>query len=201
MKKVVRSIVIMFTALAILSLTSTCLAATSAPTPTETRTISIDSVSGLGWFLCSGNRNGFSISVMNGFEGPDGWNYAPTGYVHYRTKLSAQVPVFQVDSFRIWRFRVDSIDGGTKAVIVGIAQTRIGDDIRYHWYYRITVRSMDDGQDSFLIQLWRPIGADKFGGWSFSDFIPAEPSTLKLNPAPFYQARGTLQDGNIKIIT
>jgi len=100
---------------------------------------------------------------------------------------------------RIWRFRVDSIEGGARVVVVGIAQTRIGEDVRGNWWFRVTAQSMDDGKNGFIIQLWRPIGADKSGGWSFREFNPSRPATLKFNVAPFYQARGILTQGTIQI--
>jgi hypothetical protein len=100
---------------------------------------------------------------------------------------------------RIWRFRVDPIDGGVRAVVVGMVQVRIGADVRNNWCFRITARSMDDGKAGFIIQLWRPIGVDKSGGWSFSDFNPNRPATLKLNESPFYQAQGILAGGTITI--
>jgi hypothetical protein len=136
---------------------------------------------------------------MKGNSKPDGWNYAPAGYVNYQAKLPNIVTVGQANSMRIWRFRVDPIDGGVKAVVVGVAQLKIGQDVRYNWWFRITVRSMDNGQNGFMIQLWRPIGADKVGGWSFGNFNPTQPATLKLNNAPYYQAQGVLAGGTINI--
>jgi hypothetical protein len=136
---------------------------------------------------------------MKGAARPDGWNYAPQGYANYQIKLLNHVTTGQVNSLRIWRYRVDSVEGGSRAVIVGLAQIRVVGDTRNNWWFRITLKSMDNGQNGFMIQLWRPIGADKLGGWSFSDFDATKPSTLKLNSAPFYQVQGILKAGTISI--
>jgi hypothetical protein len=202
--KIIHGLTVFFTTIAILSILSTCLAATDTSTPApsppvRTQTISTASVTGSGWFFCNGHRDSFSVSVMKGVVRPDGWNYAPRGYANYQIKLLSHVTTGQVNSLRIWRYRVDPIDGGTRAVMVGLAQIRVAGDVRNNWWFRITLRSMENGQNGFMIQLWRPIGADKLGGWSFSDFDAAKPATLKLNSAPFYQMQGILKAGNISI--
>lgn len=172
---------------------------TVASAPSATPKISTASISGSGWFFCNAHRDSFSFSVTQGTMRADGWNYAPTGYANYQAKLPTGTTTGQVNTMRIYRYRVDSIDGGLRAVIVGIAQTRIGQDVRNNWWFRITVRDMDNGQNGYMIQLWRPIGADHLGGWSFSSFNPSQPVTLKLNSAPFYQAQGILKDGTITV--
>ena len=150
-------------------------------------------------FSATGHRDSFSFSVMKGTMRADGWNYNPTGYANYQAKLPIGTTTGQVNSMRIYRYRVDSIDGGIREVIVGIAQTRMGLYVRNNWWFRITVRDMDNGQNSYMIQLWRPIGADHLGGWSFSSFDPAHPATLQLNDYPFYQAQGIIKGGTINI--
>jgi hypothetical protein len=181
--------------LSVFSMLNSCFAAEAA----STQAGATASASGSGWFFCNGHRDSFSFSVMKGVFRPDGWNYAPNGYANYQAKVPTADIVGQVNSMRVWRFRVDSIEGGMKAVVVGIAQVKVGQDIRNNWWFRITVRSMDNGQNGFMIQLWRPIGADKTGGWSFGDFNPNKPATLKLNDTPFYQAQVVLAGGAIKI--
>ena len=172
---------------------------TLAPTPSATPKISTASTSGSGWFFCNGHRDSFSFSVMKGTTRADGWNYSPTGYANYQAKLPTGTTTGQVNTMRLYRYRVDSIDGGARAIIVGLAQTRMGQDVRNNWWFRITVRDMDNGQNSYMIQLWRPIGADHLGGWSFSSFDPSHPATLKLNSSPFYQAQGIVKAGTINI--
>ncbi len=150
-------------------------------------------------FLQKPIGDGFRFSVGSGNLKPDGWNYAPKGFVHFQVKAPTVAVIGQVNSTRVWRFRVDQIDGGTRAVIAGLAQVSIGDSFRSHWWFRVTVRSMDDGKGGFMIQLWRPIGSDKVGGWSFGDFDPTAPASPKLNDAPFYQAQGVLAGGTIQL--
>ena len=166
---------------------------TVTPAPSANPKISTASTSGSGWFFCNGHRDSFSFSVMKGTMRADGWNYSPTGYANYQAKLPIGTTTGQVNSMRIYRYRVDSIDGGKREVIVGIAQTRMGQDVRNNWWFRITVRDMDNGQNSYMIQLWRPIGADHLGGWSFGSFDPSHPATIKLNDSPFYQAQGIVK--------
>jgi hypothetical protein len=193
------TLIVIFTAITIVSMLNISFAAENTSTQTETQTVSTASATGSGWFFCRGHRDGFSFSVMKGNSKPDGWNYAPAGYFSYQAKLPTVDIIGQANSMRIWRFKVDPIEGGMKAIVVGIAQVKIGQDVRNNWLFRISVRTMDNGENGFMIQLWRPIGADKTGGWSFGDFNPNRPATLKLNDAPFYQAQGILAGGTIKI--
>jgi hypothetical protein len=181
------------------SINFTLAADTVTPAPSATPKISTASTSGSGWFFCNGHRDSFSFSVMKGTTRADGWNYAPTGYANYQAKLPIGTTTGQVNSMCIYRYRIDSIDGGIREIIVGIAQTRMGQDVRNNWWFRITVRDMDNGQNSYMIQLWRPIGADHLGGWSFGSFDPSHPATLKLNDSPFYQAQGIIKGGTINI--
>jgi len=173
---------------------------TAATAPPATPKISTASATGSGWFYCNAHRDSFSFSVMKGTTRADGWNYNPTGYANYQAKLPTGTTTGQVNTMHLYRYKVDSIDGGTRAVIVGLAQTKIGQEVRNNWWFRITVRDMDNGQNSYMIQLWRPIGADHLGGWSFGSFDPTHPATLKLNSSPFYQAQGILKSGTINIL-
>jgi hypothetical protein len=192
-------LIVVFTAILLFSVLNSCFAVENVSPPTKTQTVTTASASGSGWFFCNGHRDNFAFSVMKGNPRPDGWNYAPIGRVNYQAKLPTPDIVGQVNSTRVWRFRVDSIEGGDKAVVAGIAQVKIGQEVRSNWWFRITVHSMDNGQNGFMIQLWRPRGANTLGGWSFADFNPNQPGTLKLNDAPFYQAQGSLVGGIIKL--
>jgi hypothetical protein len=191
------TLTVLFALTTIFSLINSGFAAENASIPTATQT-STSSSSGSGWFFCRGHRDGFGFSVIKGALKPDGWNYAPIGYVNYQAKLPTADVVGQANSMRVFRFRVDPIEGGTKIVVAGIAQVKIGEEVRNNWWFRVTARSIDDGQNGFMIQLWRPIGAEKSGGWSFGEFKPNQPATLQLNDAPFYQAQGILAGGKIK---
>ena len=193
------SLIILFTAITIFSTLISNVAAENPPVETRTQIVSTSSATGSGWFFCRGHLDRFSFNVMKGNSKPDGWNYVPIGYLNYQAKIPTVDIIGQAHSMRIWRFRVDPIEGGVKTVIVGVAQVKIAQDVRYNWWFRITSQSRDDGQNSFMLQLWRPIGADKTGGWSFGDFNPNRPATLKLNEVPFYQARGILAGGSITI--
>jgi hypothetical protein len=168
--------------------------------PSTTPKISTASTSGSGWFYCNAHRDSFSFSVMKGTTRVDGWTYNPIGYANYQAKLPIGTTTGQINSMRLYRYKIESIDGGKRETIVGIAQTRMGQDVRNNWWFRITVRDMDNGQNTYMIQLWRPIGADHLGGWSFSSFDPTHPATIKLNSSPFYQAQGIVKDGTINIL-
>jgi hypothetical protein len=167
--------------------------------PSTTPKISTATTSGSGWFYCNGHRDSFSFSVMKGTTRADGWTYNPTGYANYQAKLPIGTTTGQINSMRLYRYKVESIEGGKRELIVGLAQTKIGQDLRNNWWFMITVRAMDNGQNSYMIQLWRPIGADHLGGWSFSSFDPTHPATIKLNSSPFYQAQGIVKAGTINI--
>ena len=197
--KISYALIVLFTAITIFSMVNSSFAAENALVQTGSQTVSTASATGSGWFFCRGHKDSFSFSVMKGNSKPDAWNYGPIGFVNYQAKFPTVDTIGQANSMRILRFRVDPIDGGTKALVVGIAQVKIGQDVRNNWWFRITARSMDNGQNGFMIQLWRPIGADKTGGWSFGDFNPNRPATLKLNDAPFYQAQGILAGGTLNI--
>ena len=84
---------------------------------------------------------------------------------------------------------------------MGTATVKIGQqEVRSNWWFRITARDATEGsKDTFLIQLWRPIGANNAGGWTASMFKADRPSSLQLNADAFYQIQGLLKGGNIAI--
>jgi hypothetical protein len=166
---------------------------------TVTQTKSTESSRGSGWFFYRGHRDVLNFTVSKGNTRTDGWNYAPAGFVSFNVKNGSINAIASVRSARIWRFRVDAIEGGDRVIIAGIAQVKIGQEFRNNWWFRMSARSMDDGKEWFMIQLWRPIGADKSGGWSFGGFSPYRPASLKLNATSAFQAQGILVGGTLEI--
>lgn len=178
-------------------------AATTLVQSSSPQAVSSSSATGNGWFAHEDKRDNFNFYVVRGTLKGDGWRYAPNGQVSYRGRdLMKADRVIQVWNTRVWRFRIDKIDGGNRVTIAGIATVKIGQDFRDNWWFRVTARDMTDpsnAKDGFMIQLWRPIGAGNTGGWTAKDFDPTKPATLHLNSEPFYQAQGALRSGNIQI--
>jgi hypothetical protein len=102
----------------------------------------------------------------------------------------------------IWRFEVTETDRVSRAVIMGIAEIDTAIGLLENWWFRVDVRDIDDLEkvkDCFSISLWRPIGADNVRGWSARLFKLRDPSSLHLNPMPFYRSYGRLRGGSIEI--
>jgi hypothetical protein len=168
----------------------------------EVKAVSNASATGAGWIMPAGCRDDFSFYAVRGILRADGWRYSPNGQMSYAGRDLKGAGLIQVWSTRVWRFKVEVIDGGYRVIVVGVATVKIGQELRYNWWFRINARDITDaskGRGAFMIQLWKPIGADKAGGWSFKDFDPNKPTTLHLNAVPFYQSQGVLRGGNIVI--
>ena len=158
---------------------------------------------GRGWIVFCGRRESFAFNVYGGrFRSADSWRYVPLGRLSFTVRNLRGNRLIQVRSSKIWRFRVKEVDGGFRAVIMGIAEIDSAIGLLENWWFRVDVRDIDDlerGKDGFSISLWRPIGSGKVGGWSARLFKLRDPSSLRLNPTPFYRAYGRLRGGSIEI--
>jgi len=166
-------------------------------------TVPVRKAVGRGLILFHGRRETFFFNVSGGrFRNAYGWRYMPRGKLSFTVRNRRSNRLIQLRSSKIWRFRIREIDGGFRAVIMGIAEidTRIG--LLKNWWFRVDARDIDkleNWKDGFSISLWRPIGAGREGGWSARQFRPREPSSLHLNSVPFYRAFGRLRRGSIEI--
>jgi len=173
---------------------------TPAPTPTAT-TIKrpLFFTAGYGWINNYQQRDDFRFYIEKGNLRPDGWRYNPNGQVNFTGRDFKNNQVIHVWSAKEWRFKILNLTNGKEAVIAGTAIVKIGENVRFNWWFRVTVRDGISGPDAFMIQLWRPTGANTAGGWSPLAFNPMQPGTLHLNQTAFYEAHGILKSGNILI--
>jgi hypothetical protein len=180
---------------------------TLAQTSTAQTTISpttrpqMISVNGNGWINPLGKRDDFSFYARGGTLKGDGWRYNPNAQVSFTGRDFKNNQQIQVWSTRVWRFKVDSVDAGKRAIIVGTATVKIGQqEVRSNWWFRITAKdALEGSKDTFMIQLWRPIGSSNPGGWSAGAFKADRPASLQLNADAFCQIQGILKGGNIVI--
>ncbi len=188
---------------AAMSTVSFTLAETSiGPTTTAPSTTpQIVSVTGNGWISPLAKRDDFSFYAKGGTLKTDGWRYNPNAQASFTGRDFKTNQVIQVWSTKVWRFKIDSVDVGKRAIIAGTATVKIGQqEVRSNWWFRITAKdAMDGSKDMFMIQLWRPIGASNAGGWSAGAFKADKPGSLQLNADAFYQIQGVLKGGNIVI--
>jgi hypothetical protein len=181
------------------------LAATStgqtSTTPPSTTT-QIASTTGNGWINPSARRDDFSFFARGGTLKNDGWRYNPNAQASFTGRDFKTNQVIQVWSTKVWRDKIDSVDISKRIIIVGTAAVKIGQqDVRSNWWFRITAKDGGDSiaKDTFMIQLWRPIGAINDGGWSPLDFKADKPASVHLNEEAFYQVQGILKGGTIVI--
>jgi hypothetical protein len=177
---------------------------TSPTTPQATINQQSVSTNTNTWINPNGKRDSFSFFANKGTLRADGWHYNPTAQVSFTGKdfknIQGNQVNIQVWSTKVWRFKIDNINNGEKAIIAGIASVKIGQqDVKNNWWFRITAKDMADNKDTFMIQLWRPIGLNNVGGWSACDFKLDKPATLSLNSQPAYQVQGILKGGDIII--
>jgi hypothetical protein len=177
------------------------LASTPAVQTTTSSTPQIVSITGNGWMNPNGKRDDFSFYANHGTLKSDGWRYSPSAQASFTGRDFKTNQVIQVWGAKVWRFKVDHVSTGTQTTIAGIATVKIGQqDIRNNWWFRITSKdATGTAKDTFMIQLWRPIGAGNEGGWTASNFHADKPGSLQLNANAFYQVQGQLKGGNIVI--
>jgi hypothetical protein len=181
-----------------LAATSTGQSSTTPP-PTATQIVP---AAGSGWINPTTKRDDFSFFAKGGALRTDGWRYNPNAHASFTGRDFKTNQVIQVLSTKVWRDKIDSVDTSKRVIIAGTATVRIGQqDIRSNWWFRITAKDGGDStaKDTFMIQLWRPIGSSNAGGWSSVDFKVDKPASLQLNAEPFYQVQGVLKGGNIVI--
>jgi hypothetical protein len=181
-----------------LAITSTGQATTMQPSTTS----QIVSTTGNGWINPAVKRDDFSFFAKGGALKTDGWRYNPNSKASFTGRDFKTNIVIQVWSTKVWRDKIDSVDAGKRVIIAGTATVKIGQqDVRTNWWFRITAKDGCDStvKDTFMIQLWRPIGANNAGGWSPVDFKADKPASLHLNAEAFYQVQGVLKGGNIEI--
>jgi hypothetical protein len=189
-------------AAASMTLTSFASAAPAATAQTPpAQTIQTVSATGNGFINPQGKRDDFSFYARGGALKPDGWRYNPNAQVTFTGRDFKTNTVVQVWSTNVWRFKVESATNGKTAVIAGTATVKVGQqEVRGNWWIRITAKDGGDvAKDTFMIQLWRPIGANNAGGWSPGDFKVDKPASLHLNTEAAYQVQGVLKAGNIVI--
>jgi hypothetical protein len=203
MKTKVFAISLIFLTIALVAISSVNFAAaTTTPTPqtSTTQTTPIVSATGNGWINPSGKREGFSFYARGGILKADGWRFNPNAHASYTGFVLGTNQLIQVWSTRVWRFKINSVEKDNSVIIAGTATVKIGQqELRGNWWFRITAKDATDSKDAFMIQLWRPIGANNVGGWSPNQFAADKPGSLQLNAAAFYQAQGILKGGNIEI--
>lgn len=173
---------------------------TGQTTTSPSTTPQMVSVTGNGWISPLGKRDDLSFYVRGGILKADGWRYNPNAQASFTGRDFKTNQVIQVWSTNVWRCKVDSVDGGKRAIIAGTATVKIGQQEVRGWWFRITAKDATEGsKDMFMIQLWRPIGANNAGGWSAGAFKADKPGSLQLNADAFYQIQGILKGGNIAI--
>lgn len=193
----------MLAALLLVALFATVLGAVAGAETAESSTAAVPPVAGRGWFVFNGFRHNFGFAVQGGkLNEESGWRYGPKGHLFLAVFNFEKRMVLNLSSARVWRFRVDEVDGGLRAVITGLAHVHTPKGVLEGWWFRAEVRDIDDaekGADGFAISLWRPGGADKPGCWTARLFDPKDPVSVHLNPQPFYRAFGTLRGGFVEI--
>jgi hypothetical protein len=154
---------------------------------------------GRGWFVYNGRRHNFAFAVEGGrLNETDGWRYAPKGNFSVAVLNSKGDRLVLVRSVRIWRFRTEKIDNGSKIVFAGVLNVQVALGVLENWWFRAEARDVTSG-DGFSVSLWRTGGANNFGCWTARIFNPEKPGTLRLNPTPFYTAFGRLRDGSVVV--
>jgi hypothetical protein len=193
-------ILMMAAAMSTMSFTLAQTSAGQTTTPPSTTPQSV-SMAGYGWISPLGKRDDFSFSARGGTLKADGWRYNPCAQASFTGRDFKTNQVIQVWSTKVWRCKVDSVEAGKRALIVGTATVKIEQqEVRGNWWFRITAKDATEGsKDTFMIQLWRPIGANNAGGWSAGAFKADKPGSLQLNADSFYQIQGVLKGGNIAI--
>jgi hypothetical protein len=190
---------IVLTILAATSMISLTYAVPTTGTTTPS-TASIVSAAGNGWINPQAKRDDFSFAINGGIIKADGWRYRPLAQASFTGRDFKTNQVIQVWSTSVWRFKIGVTDTNKIATIAGIASVKIGQqELRGNWWIRITAKDTIDNKDGFMIQLWRPIGANNVSGWSPQDFKADKPGSLQLNTEAFYQVQGLLKGGNIVI--
>ena len=196
---------IILTLTAAFSALNFALAATSSGQATTTPPSTapqIVSATGNGWINPAAKRDDFSFFAKGGALKTDGWRYNPNAQASFTGRDFKTNQVIQVWSTKVWRDKIDSVDAGKRVIIAGTATIKIGQqDVRSNWWFRITAKDAGDStaKDTFMIQLWRPIGANNAGGWSHGDFKTDKPASLHLNAEAFYQVQGLVKGGIIVI--
>lgn len=191
---------IVLTVLATTSLMNFALAAFSTGQTTTPSTTQIVYATGNGWINPSGKRDDLSFYCNGETLKTDGWRYNPHAQTSFTGKDFKTNQAIQVWSTNVWRFKIDSSEKGKNAIIVGTGTVKIGQqELKNNWWFRITTKEATDSKDAFMIQLWRPTGANNVGGWSPQDFKVDKPGSLHLNAEAFYQVQGVLKGGNIVI--
>ncbi len=189
--------IILFSVLALLMLSSTAFALADTAASTASAT-------GKGWFIFNWRRHNLAFDVQGGtLNGTGGWCYAPKGYLSVTILDFKGNKLIQVNSVRVWRFRTEKIDGGSKVVIAGVANVQAAKGLLENWWFRAEARDVtnaEKGADGFSISLWRTGGANNFGCWTAKIFNPQKPGTLRLNSTPFYTAFGRLRGGAVEIM-
>ena len=188
-------------AAAAIAMANSASAITSTAQTSTTQTIQIVSATGNGWINPSGKRDDFSFYASKGLLKADGWRYNPSAQASFTGRDFKTNQVIQVWSTKVWRFKLGDVNGGKQVIIAGIANVKVGQEVKSNWWFRITAKdsTVTNAKDVFMIQLWRPIGAINAGGWSLGDFKADKPGSLHLNANAFYQAQGVLKGGNIAI--
>ena len=193
--------ILLFSLFALLMFCSTAFAITD--TAAQTVSTSASSASGKGWFVSNQRRHNFVFSVQGGtLNETTGWSYGPTGSLSVAILDFKGNRLVQIRSVKIWRFRTETINGGSKVVLAGIANIHVAIGVLENWWFRAEAKDVTDpakGVDALSISLWRTGGANNFGCWTARVFDPQKPRTLHLNPTPFYVAFGRLRGGSVDI--
>jgi hypothetical protein len=201
-KVIVICIIILMMAAAMSTMSFTLAQTSTDQTKTSPSTTpQMVSVNGYGWINPLGKRDDFSFYARGGILRADGWRYNPFAQASFKGRDLKNNQLIHVWSTKVWRFRIDSVDAGKKTIIVGTATIKIGQqEVKGNWWFRITAKDAPEGsKDTFMIQLWRPIGANNAGGWSAGVFKADKPGSLQLSAVAFYEIQGILKGGNIVI--
>lgn len=192
---------ILISVLFLLLLSPTAFALTDTTNSLETS--NSPSASGRGWFVFNGRRHNFAFSVQEGtLNETDNWSYAPNCNLSVTILNFKGDRLIQIKSARVWRYKTDQIEGGSRVVIVGVANVYTAIGVLRGWWFRAVAKDsggVDTGVDSFSISLWRTGGAKNIGCWTTRMFDPEHQGSLRLNPTPFYTALGRLRGGTIEI--
>ena len=197
---IIRGCVVLLT---VMALAPMLIAAVWAQTTSGTSEVTSGaSAEGRGWFVFNGLRHNFAFTAKDGkLNEKDGWRYAPTGHFSLGVVDRKENKIFNVGTDKIWRFRIDEIDGGYRVVFAGVINFRTPKGVLEGWWFRAEARDIDDaskGADGVSISLWRPGGAGNPGCWTARLFKPTEPRSVQLNPVPFYLAFGKLRGGSVE---
>src|SRR4030043_503861 len=124
---------VLISILALLMLSSTAFA--FADTAASTVLAASPSATGKGWFVFNGRRHNFAFAIQGGtLNETDGWRYAPKGYLSVTILDFKGNKLAQVKSVRVWRFRTEKIDGGSKVVIAGVANLQGAIGVLENWW-------------------------------------------------------------------